>query len=42
LDYLASGITEQEIPSDFLYLEAGDIRAALPSPLSASIVSLSW
>jgi uncharacterized protein (DUF433 family) len=35
-------MTEQEILSDFPYLEAEDIRAALPSPLSASIVSLSW
>ena len=29
LDYLASGMTEQEILNDFPYLEAEDIRAAL-------------
>ncbi len=29
LDYLASGMSEQEILADFPYLEADDIRAAL-------------
>ena len=29
LDYLASGMTEQEILNDFPYLEDEDIRAAL-------------
>ncbi len=29
LDYLASGMTEAEILSDFPYLEAEDIRASL-------------
>jgi len=29
LDYLASGMTEQEILNDFPYLESEDIRAAL-------------
>jgi uncharacterized protein (DUF433 family) len=29
LDYLASGMTEDEILSDFPYLEREDIRAAL-------------
>ncbi|HEU4456389.1 MAG TPA: DUF433 domain-containing protein [Longimicrobium sp.] len=29
LEYLASGMTEQEILTDFPYLEADDIRACL-------------
>jgi uncharacterized protein (DUF433 family) len=29
LEYLASGMTEQEILADFPYLESEDIRAAL-------------
>ena len=39
LEYLASGMTQEEILDDFPYLEAADIRACL---LSLRIASARW
>jgi uncharacterized protein (DUF433 family) len=42
LDYLASGMTPEQIVADFPYLTTDDIRACLVHPMTSSRSGRNW